>query len=290
MMGADKNFVSRSPSMSDPLPIDLTLALRAAEPTLAAAGKLHYFVEVDSTNDIALALAASGASDGTTVLADSQRAGRGRRGRSWFSPPGAGLYLSSIVRTSADAGADGSAWPMALLTLGAGVVVAEAVRSSTGLPVELKWPNDVVIGRPWRKLAGVLCESVGVGAQVDAIVVGIGINLRPAAYPLELGDRATSIEVELGRPIDRARLVVECLGRLADVVHQLKQGGREWIVGEWRRLGRAGLNGRAVSWREPQGEQRGLARDLDADGALLVERGGRLERIIAGEVLWDRMN
>ena len=179
---------------------------------------------------------------------------------------------------------------MALLTLAAGVAVAEAVRSTTGLPVELKWPNDLVIGRPWRKLAGVLCESVGVGARVDAIVVGIGVNLRAAAYPPELAGQATSIEIELGRPIERAMLVAQCLGRLADGVRRLRRGEREGIVRDWRSLGRAGLNGVPVRWHEQGDEQRGLARDIDPDGALLVERGGRLERIIAGEVLWDRMS
>ena len=196
------------------------------------------------------------------------------------------MYLSSIVRI---APAD-PPWPMALLTLAAGVAVAEAVGSITGLPVELKWPNDVVIGRPWRKLGGVLCESVGVGARVSAIVVGIGVNLRSAAYPPELSDRATSIEVELGRPVERAMLVVTCLRRLADGVRRLRQGGDEGIVGAWRRFGRAGLNGASVRWHEQSEEHRGLARDIDPDGALIVERGGQLERIIAGEVLWDRMS
>jgi BirA family biotin operon repressor/biotin-[acetyl-CoA-carboxylase] ligase len=274
----------------DPLPADLADALSALEPGLAREISLRYFSDVESTNDIALALAEAGAPDGTAVLADFQRAGRGRRGRSWFSPPGAGMYLSSIVRTSVDPDATTSAWPMGLLTLAAGVAVAEAVRSITGLPVELKWPNDVVVGRPWRKLAGVLCESAGAGARVDAIVVGMGINLRLAAYPPELSDRATSIEAELGRPTERAVLVVECLRRLAGRVRQLRQTGREGIVGDWRTLGRAGLNGASVRWRASSGERRGLAREIDADGALLVERDGQLERIIAGEVLWDRMS
>jgi BirA family biotin operon repressor/biotin-[acetyl-CoA-carboxylase] ligase len=275
--------------MSDPLPADLAEALSASA-CLPPGVTLQYFSEAESTNDIALALAEAGAPDGTAVLADWQRAGRGRRGRSWFSPPGAGVYLSSIVRTSRDVGAAGSTWPMALLTLAAGVAVAEAVSSSTGLPVELKWPNDVVIGRPWRKLAGVLCESVGVGARVDAIVVGIGVNLRAAAYPPELSDRATSIEVELGRSVDRAMLVVGCLEHLAGGVRRLRQRDRDGVVSAWRQLGRAGLNGASVRWHQESGEQRGLARDIDPDGALVIERGGQLERISAGEVLWDRMN
>jgi BirA family biotin operon repressor/biotin-[acetyl-CoA-carboxylase] ligase len=101
--------------------------------------------------------------------------------------------------------------------------VAEAVSQTAGRPVELKWPNDVVIGRPWRKVGGLLCESVATGGRIEAVVVGIGINLRSAAYPAEIAHRATSIETELGRPVDRASLVVACLGRLRAAVERLRQ-------------------------------------------------------------------
>jgi BirA family biotin operon repressor/biotin-[acetyl-CoA-carboxylase] ligase len=269
--------------MVDVLPADLAGALRAAGPRLAGMVRLQYFEDVDSTNDIALGLVERGAPEGTAVLAGSQRAGRGRRGHAWHSPAGAGLYLSSIVR-----GPGLAATP--LLTLAAGVAVAGAVHAMAGLPVELKWPNDVVIGSPWRKLAGVLCESTGGPAHADAVVVGIGINLLRAAYPAELADRATSIELELGRPVDRAPLVVECLARLMDVVARLRGGEAAAILQEWRRFGCHGLDGRAVRWQDQDGERRGVARDIDADGALLVETAdnGRVRRIIAGEVQWDR--
>jgi len=263
------------------LPDDLAHALIAAEPRLAGLVNLHYFSEVESTNDIALAMAEGGASEGTAVIADFQRAGRGRRGRSWFSPPGAGMYLSVVIRSHG---------PLALLTLAAGVAVAEAVTSVTGLPLELKWPNDVVVGRPWRKLAGVLCESTGVGARVDAVVVGIGVNLRAVAYPSELADGPTSIEVELGRPIDRAPLVVECLAMLTDVVRQLREGRREWILSEWRRLGHAALNGAVVSWQDDGRAVRGVSRDIDVEGALVVESAGERRRLIAGEVSWEGLS
>jgi BirA family biotin operon repressor/biotin-[acetyl-CoA-carboxylase] ligase len=245
---------------------------------------LRHFAEVDSTNEVALKLAAAGAPEGTAVLADAQRAGRGRRGRSWFSPPGAGLYLSCIVRWNAGP----------LLTLAAGVAAARAVEATTALPVELKWPNDLVVGRPWRKLGGILCEAVGAGPLVETVVVGIGINLQPAAYPAELARRATSIEVELGRPVDRAPLVAECLVQLFAIVERLRDGGVSSVIDDWRRLGRAGLENAAVRWQDQDGERRGRARDVAADGALLVEvergdRGGVLERIVAGEVTWETL-
>src|SRR5690606_18508229 len=97
---------------------------------------IHHFTEVTSTNDVAMSLAERGAAEGTLVLATAQRAGRGRHGREWFSPPGAGLYVSVVCRNRQAA---------PLLTLAAGVGVAEGVRAATGLPVEIKWPNDIVV-------------------------------------------------------------------------------------------------------------------------------------------------
>ncbi len=110
--------------------------------------------------------------------------------------------------------------------------MARAIRAATGLDVELKWPNDVVLGRPWRKLAGVLCEASGVGDErVAAVVVGIGVNLQPAAYPPDIADRATSLEAELGRGVERPALVVEILAGLADVTRRLWAGEGAWVAG-----------------------------------------------------------
>jgi len=270
--------------MSEPLPPDLASALLHAADRLDAWAGVHFFTEVDSTNDIALSLAARGAVEGASVLADLQRAGRGRRGRTWFSPAGAGLYLSVVLRPGS--GSDG----LTLLTLGAGVAAARAVSAAGGLPVELKWPNDLVIGRPWRKLGGVLCETIGVGATVEAVVAGIGINLTPAAYPPEIAHRATSVEAELGRPVDRAQMVVELLVALRAMMARLRAGDRAAVCDEWRRLGAAGLGGAAVRWHDHDRERRGRARDIDATGALVVESDGGIEHLIAGEVTWEQLS
>jgi BirA family transcriptional regulator, biotin operon repressor / biotin---[acetyl-CoA-carboxylase] ligase len=274
----------------DALPHDLAAALEDDGGRLGPFGQLRYFADVASTNDIALALAASGAPEGTSVLAGAQHAGRGRRGHEWFSPDGAGIYLSVLLRPHA--------WgPISLLTIAAGVATGRAIHAATALPVELKWPNDVVIGRPWRKLAGLLCEGSGTGASLDAVVVGIGINVNLAAYPPGLAWRATSLEAELGRPVDRASIVVECLAGLAAMAADLGADRSGAILSEWRRLGRAGLDGAHVCWVEHGVERRGLARDIDLDGALLVEpaepstaRGRAVERLIAGEVTWERLS
>jgi BirA family transcriptional regulator, biotin operon repressor / biotin---[acetyl-CoA-carboxylase] ligase len=265
----------------DPLPHDLSEAIEAAHTRLGLFRHVHFYSEVGSTNDLALTLAAAGAGEGTTVLADHQRAGRGRLGRTWFSPPGAGLYLTAIVRP-------GIATWLPLTTLGAGVAVARALTTVSALPIGLKWPNDLVIGQPWRKIGGVLCESSGSGAEIDALVVGIGVNLELSAIPSELAGVASSIEAELGRPVDRSRVVVEVLAELHGVLARLRAGEGAWVCDEWRRFGRDGLRGARVRWDDQGVERAGFARDLDDTGALLVESAGRIERLIAGEVRWDR--
>jgi len=269
--------------MPDPLPADLARAFEGAAPRLGAFGRVEYYSEVESTNDLALSAASHGAPHGAVILADAQRAGRGRQGRTWFSPPGAGLYLSVVLRSQAWDGA------LSLVTLAAGVAAATGLTAATGLAVELKWPNDVVIGRPWRKLAGILAESASSGPRIDAVIVGIGVNLRRSAFPPEIADRATAIEMETDRPVDAAACAVEVLVALADTTARLGAGERLAIVDEWRRYGRAGIDGALVQWTDERGPRRGTARDVDETGALVVDAEGRRERVVSGEVQWERL-
>jgi BirA family biotin operon repressor/biotin-[acetyl-CoA-carboxylase] ligase len=270
-------------AMNNQIPPDLLSAI-AMSGRLGPFNRLTYLAEIGSTNDLALAIAANGAVEGSVVVADQQRAGRGRRGRDWFSPPGAGVYLSAVVRPQT------AAAPVPILTIAAGVAAARAVRSVTALPVELKWPNDLVIGRPWRKLGGVLCETSGHGSRIDAVVVGIGVNLRSTAYPREIADRATSIEAELGRQIEQAPILVAILESLAAFVGHFHAGRVGAICAEWRALAAPGLGGAAVRWTDRGVEHRGRAHDIDGDGALLVESAGRVERLVAGEVRWEGLS
>lgn len=268
--------------MFEPLPEDIARAVAAAEQTLGPYAALKYCAEIGSTNDAALALALAGAPDGTAVLADRQTSGRGRRGHDWFSPPESGIYLSVIVRPRVAADV------LPVVTLAAGVAVAQAIRDVTGLVVDLKWPNDVVIGRPWRKLAGVLCEGASAGGTIDAVVVGIGLNVLSASYPPALASRASSLETELGRPVERAPTIVALLGRVRAIMDGLEREGRESIRAAWRELGRAGFESVVVRWRDVTGERQGRPVDIDVDGALLVDVRGRIERVIAGDVVWER--
>ena len=276
---------------SSSLPPEFASAFDAARGRLAPLGRrILFFTSIGSTNDLALSLADDARSEGTIVFADHQSAGRGRQGRAWFSPPGGGLYVSVILRPasaratagkpeSAAASGDRTA---ALLTLAAGVALAEAVESVASLRPDIKWPNDLLVGR--RKLAGILAESVG--GDAGAVVLGYGINVRGDAYPSEIRSRATSLESELGRPIDRAALWVETLAALAARYRDLLDGRFDAILDAWRSRSPSSRNAR-VSWITPDGPESGITCGIDDHGALLVAVGGCVERIVGGEVVWS---
>ena len=241
--------------------------------------QLH--AELPSTNDRAAAEAARGAPEGLVVVAEAQAAGRGRHGRTWSSPAGAGLYVSVLLRPDARV--------LPLVTIAAGVALADGIRAATGLETMLKWPNDVQAGRAGgggagRKLAGILAES-GASDRGTHVVLGFGINVVPAPHPPDVAARATSLEAELGRPVDRARLLAECLAALAARYDDLKEGRAAGVLAAWRAYARP-LLGRAVEWNDGGRVRRGTAEDVDARGALVVRTGEGAARVISGDVRW----
>lgn len=268
--------------MPEPVPAEIAAALRATAGRRGAFGEpLHFFTETGSTNDVAATLAERGAAEGTTVVASSQTAGRGRLGRGWFSPPGAGLYVSVVFRNPR---------AVPLLTIAGGVAVADGIRAATGLPVGLKWPNDVIVESGLapvrrRKIAGVLAEASSGAEGVQHVVLGFGINLRPAAYPPEIAGRASSIETELGRVPDAAAVLAETLCALAAYSEAVHAGDGGSLLERWRALAPS-ARGTTVRWDAPDGERTGVTDGIDESGALLVRTGGRVERIISGEVRW----
>ncbi len=268
--------------MADAPPPEIVAALDAAHDWLRRFGRpLYYFAETGSTNDVAAALAASGAPEGTTVLASAQSSGRGRLGRDWFSPPGAGLYVSVVCR-------DAAAAPF--LTLAGGVAVADGIRTATGLPVQIKWPNDVVVvdglgPSRRRKLAGILAEASSVGGGMQHVILGFGVNLRPAACPPDLADRLTSIEAELGRRPDAGAVLAESLAVFEALVADLAQGHVQPLLDRWRTLAPS-ARGATVEWTTPTGRSSGTTTGIADDGALLVRTRDGTERILSGEVFW----
>jgi BirA family biotin operon repressor/biotin-[acetyl-CoA-carboxylase] ligase len=263
------------------LPPDLAAALARAEPRLAGfVSGLVYHDEVGSTNDEAMRRSAEGAPAGTVVLAGRQTAGRGRHGRSWHSPPGAGLYLSVLLRPDSEAS-------RALVTLMAGVAAADAVQRVAGLEAVLKWPNDLVTVTPAgrRKLGGILAEASVMGSRPTHIVLGIGINVRRAALPAELAAIATSIEGETGLAVAPSTLAAELLAALAGGWRLLQAGERQAVLSAWRARARP-LLGHPVRWAGGGEGREGVARDIDDTGALIVDTPWGPERVVAGEVLW----
>jgi BirA family biotin operon repressor/biotin-[acetyl-CoA-carboxylase] ligase len=253
-------------------------ALTRVRPRLGRlATSFHFFPSIGSTNDYALSLVTEGA----VVVADAQTAGRGRRGHTWFSPPGSGLYVS-VVLTPARARIDARR-ATSLVTIMAGVALAEGIGQATGLEVSLKWPNDLFVAR--RKLGGILAESSGTAGSIGAVTVGYGINVSATAFPRELSDRATSLESELGREVDRSHVLAETLAALAERYDDLLAGRFDAILDGWREKA-AALRGAFVSWTTADGVVSGQTVGIDLDGALLVRRGDAIERIVAGEVNW----
>jgi BirA family biotin operon repressor/biotin-[acetyl-CoA-carboxylase] ligase len=271
-------------SPSDPLPPDLAAAIAAAraDGRLSLLGRpLLFFESVGSTNDVAARLAEE-SREGAVVVAGHQTAGRGRLGRVWFSPPASGLYVSVVLLPGRSGSADAGR-ATTLLTLAAGLALAESIEAATGLAPDLKWPNDLIVGR--RKLGGILAESAGSGPGPLQVVLGYGLNVCPAAYPAELAARATSLETELGRALDGA---VQCAAppaaleaRYADLL----TGRFDAILDAWRRRA-SSHRGARVAWSTARGRHEGLTAGVDDWGALLVRVGDRTERIVAGEISW----
>ena len=257
-------------------PSDITEALARAGSRLGLfENGLCWYDEISSTNDVAIAAAEAGAREGLVVVANTQSTGRGRVGRSWSSPPGAGLYVSVLLRPAGPA--------LQLLTIAAGVAIAEGVHAATGLDACVKWPNDVHVGS--RKLAGILAEAGSSAGAVNHVVLGFGINILRAAYPPDVAARAASIESELGRAADRGLVLAECLAALSNRYAMLRRDAANDVIAAWRR--RAAMQmGREVEWDGDGGSRRGRAEGIDATGALLVRVGDQIVRVISGEVRW----
>lgn len=247
---------------------------------------IHYLDSTDSTNRVALDLGREGAAHGSVVIAEGQTAGRGRLGRSFFSPPYRNLYTSIVLRpelTTAEAPS---------LILSAGAAVAEAVAASVPDPeaVEIKWPNDVLLGG--RKACGILMELSAEAARVAFAVLGIGVNLNVGArdFPEELRETATSLRAHAGAPVDRAAFARRLYGTLEAVLDAHVQRGFESVRPRFE--ARFRMAGRRVEVSELSGAVlRGTALGVDADGALRVRRedDGRAVRVLAGDVtLADR--
>ena len=213
--------------------------------------RLHYFDRVSSTMDVLHELAAGGAEAGCAVVAGEQLGGRGSRGRSWHSPPG-GLWLSVLFRPSVVEGLE-------VISLRAGLAVAEAMQHLVSEPLQLKWPNDLILRG--RKLGGMLCEARWQGEVLGWVTVGVGLNVQNRV-PDDLEATAVSL-AGLGIAPDLSALTDLVVAAL----RKLELNGSELTPAELRRFAaRDCLRGRGI--REPVA---GIVQGLSADGALMVQ-------------------
>jgi BirA family biotin operon repressor/biotin-[acetyl-CoA-carboxylase] ligase len=234
----------------------------------------------DSTNRVAFELGARGAPHGATVVAEGQSAGRGRLGRSFFSPPCVNLYTSILLRPALTLP---EAPP---LVLAAAVAVAETIAATVHDPaaVAIKWPNDVQLAG--RKTSGILMELHAEASRVAFAVLGVGVNLNvdPAAFPAEFRDAATSVAAFEGRRVDRVAFARLLYGTLEEAIDAFVAGGFERLRPRFE--SRFRMAGEPIRVSEAGGaELCGVALGIDGDGALRVRcDDGRIARVIAGDV------
>lgn len=236
--------------------------------------KIQHYEEVGSTNDVAKELASRGAPQGTLVIAERQTGGRGRMGRTWYSPRG-GLWFSIILRPDLTPGEV----PLLALTLGVGVAKALA---KEGLDCRLKWPNDVLING--RKVCGILTELDAEMDIVNYVIAGIGINVNNDVedFPEEFRRLATTVKAVLGKEVSLVGLLVRVLQELEDAYFTLERKGGSVILDEWRRL--SSTLGKKVKVVTHGVTLEGIARDVAENGALVLElESGRRESIISGD-------
>ncbi|MFQ5893591.1 MAG: biotin--[acetyl-CoA-carboxylase] ligase [Nitrospinota bacterium] len=241
----------------------------------------HYH-EVDSTNEVCKDLAASGVPEGCCVVADGQTGGRGRLGRTWFSPPGEGLYLSCLLRPQLSPEA------LPLCTLMAGGATARALVGATGADVRLKWPNDLTVEE--KKLGGILTELLTPPGETPAVVVGIGINVTtpPEAFPPDLATIAISLLQATGRAFERVALLKAILLELGGAYSAFRQEGPTAVLAAWRAF--ATTLGQRVLVTMTDGTVEGEAVSLTETGHLVVQTAeGHEVEVLAGDVVHLRI-
>ena len=238
---------------------------------------VRVFQETTSTNDVVDRLGRDGVPEGVVVFAESQTKGRGRLGRGWLSPQGKGLWFSVLLRPSFP---PQSATKVTVLTA---IGLFRAIRESTGLRCEIKWPNDLLIGG--KKVCGVLTELSAELDKVKYIVLGIGVdvNLTTEDLPPELRTIATSLRIESGRTIPRSELAAAILKELNADYERVLDGRFEEVADEWE--AHCTTIGNDVEITAGGRALRGRAESLDDDGALLLRtEHGLLERVMGGDV------
>ncbi|MBP1961928.1 biotin--[acetyl-CoA-carboxylase] ligase [Paenibacillus aceris] len=239
--------------------------------------KVHIYGEVDSTQTIAHSLVASGAPEGTLVLAEAQTAGRGRMGRAWHSPAGKGIWMSLVLTPRVPV------YFMPQLTLLSAVALCRSIQKVCRVDIGIKWPNDLLI--KGKKVSGILLESSGEDERLKYVIAGIGIsvNLKVDDYPEELRKVATSLAIESGTEIKRETLVQEFLLEFEELYALYLEEGFSPIRLLWEAL--SVTLKRPIRTYTPNGVIEGFADSLDDSGALtVITENGEKIKVYSGDI------
>lgn len=237
--------------------------------------RIIYLDEVDSTNTRAKLEADTGAPGWTLVTADRQISGKGRRGRSFDSPAGVGIFMTLILKP------DFPPVKASMLTLISGLAVCKGLREVTGIPAMIKWPNDIVING--KKICGILTEMSSEMEYINYVVVGIGINVNNDKFPQDIADVATSVRLETGKVFRRSDII-------ASVIKHLKKYYDIFLRTEDLSLLKEEYNslmintGKRVLVIRGDENYEAVAKSIDNDGELIIERDGQVMKVMSGEV------
>ena len=234
-----------------------------------------------STNDLAKELAISGEKEGTAVISDEQTKGRGMKGRSWYSAPKKGLYLSVILRPTHS--------NISLLPLVAGLAVIDAVFDSVGIRVRLKWPNDLIWGK--KKLGGILCEGGFLGNRVNYVILGIGLNMNFGRddFPEEIRHQATSLKLITKEDMDENIILRNLWLALNHWYGQFLLGECKKIVSYFKENLILPL-GKEMTVSTEREEVSGIYRGIDSQGGLILESQGERRTFFSAEIETMRNN
>jgi BirA family transcriptional regulator, biotin operon repressor / biotin---[acetyl-CoA-carboxylase] ligase len=237
---------------------------------------IHHYLKTDSTNRVAMELGYANEPEGTVVLAEEQTAGRGRAGRAWHSERGTGIYITILVRPKI------SPVQAPLLTMMAGLSARAAIQAQTGLTIDLKWPNDLMLDG--KKLGGILTEMHAEPSQVRYVALGIGINANQEKFPGELSSIATSLRVQMGRSVSRMELLVRLLREFETNYNRFLREGAASVTARFEAVS-SYARGKRVSIFGAEESYSGVTAGLSPEGFLRVEReGGNIVTVIAGDV------
>lgn len=238
---------------------------------------VYAYQEIDSTNNMAKILAAEGAAEGTVVIAEKQNRGKGRLGRSWSSPTGGGLWFSVIFRPACK-----PVLAPQLIFIGA-VAACKALRKTTGLPVQIKWPNDLLL--EGKKICGILTELSAEIDMVNYVVMGIGINVNQMSddFPEDLQGTATSLAIAAGHSFRRVELMQEIIFELESEYQLFQKAGFAQTLEKWRLYNcTLGQNVQVITGKDCF---TGFALDIDNEGQLLVvDKEGKTTTVVVGDV------